>query len=197
MNRAVTLIFLAALTTGLNLYNSLVRFAGAGTLVPITGFANSVVSPAIDFKAEDWPIIDIQSVLWSEYTDLVQNQRFLPTYHLHAFTLNGGCVLFLFSMHFHNTSSAQLILVDGEIFLFWRVVKRGAISTLSVPFWLLVDIVLTNIHWTSAQFLFWARISRRYASLLKRARWILRRFSTRTDMAITWAAVSRSFAFLL
>ena len=42
----------------------------------------------------------------------------LPTYHLHAFTLNGGCVLFLFSMHFHNTSSAQLILVDGEIFLF-------------------------------------------------------------------------------
>ena len=43
---SVTLIFLAALTTGLNL------FAGAGTLVPITGFANSVVSPAIDFKAE-------------------------------------------------------------------------------------------------------------------------------------------------
>ena len=50
---SVTLIFLAALTTGLNLYNSLVRFAGAGTLVPMTGFANSVVSPAIDFKAED------------------------------------------------------------------------------------------------------------------------------------------------
>ena len=103
---SVTLIFLAALTTGLNLYNSLARFAGAGTLVPITGFANSVVSPAIDFKAEDRPIIDIQSVLWSEYADLVQNQSFLPTYHLHAFTLNGGCVLFLFSMHFHNTSSA-------------------------------------------------------------------------------------------
>ena len=49
---SVTLIFLAALTMGLNLYNSLARFAGAGTLVPITGFANSVVSPAIDFKAE-------------------------------------------------------------------------------------------------------------------------------------------------
>ena len=49
---SVTLIFLAALTTGLNLYNSLARFAGAGTLVPITGFANSVVSPAIDFKTE-------------------------------------------------------------------------------------------------------------------------------------------------
>ena len=36
----------------LNLYNSIARFAGAGTLVPITGFANSVVSPAIDFKSE-------------------------------------------------------------------------------------------------------------------------------------------------
>ena len=47
-----TLIFLSALLTGLNLYNKIARFAGAGTLVPITGFANSVVSPAIDFKSE-------------------------------------------------------------------------------------------------------------------------------------------------
>ena len=49
---SVTLVFLSALLTGLNLYNSLARYAGAGTLVPITGFANSVVSPAIDFKSE-------------------------------------------------------------------------------------------------------------------------------------------------
>lgn len=49
---SITLIFLSALFTGLNLYNSLARFAGAGTLVPITGFANAVVSPAIDFKSE-------------------------------------------------------------------------------------------------------------------------------------------------
>ena len=49
---SVSLVFLSALFTGLNLYNSLARFAGAGSLVPITGFANSVVSPAIDFKAE-------------------------------------------------------------------------------------------------------------------------------------------------
>lgn len=49
---SITLIFLSALATGLNLYNSLARYAGAGTLVPITGFANAVVSPAIDFKAE-------------------------------------------------------------------------------------------------------------------------------------------------
>ena len=50
---SIVLIFLSALLTGLNRYNSIARFAGAGTLVPITGFANSVVSPAIDFKSED------------------------------------------------------------------------------------------------------------------------------------------------
>lgn len=49
---SIVLVLLSALLTGLNLYNSIARFAGAGTLVPITGFANSVVSPAIDFRAE-------------------------------------------------------------------------------------------------------------------------------------------------
>ena len=49
---SVTMIFLSVLLTGLNLYNKLARFGGAGTLVPITGFANAVVSPAIDFKSE-------------------------------------------------------------------------------------------------------------------------------------------------
>ena len=47
-----TLVFLSALLTGCNLYNKLARFGGAGTLVPITGFANAVVSPAIDFRSE-------------------------------------------------------------------------------------------------------------------------------------------------
>jgi stage V sporulation protein AC len=47
-----SLVALSALLTGLNLYNKLGRFGGAGTLVPITGFANAVVSPAIDFKSE-------------------------------------------------------------------------------------------------------------------------------------------------
>ena len=51
---SVTLVFLSALATGLGLYHKLARWAGAGTLVPITGFANSVVSPAIEFKAEGW-----------------------------------------------------------------------------------------------------------------------------------------------
>lgn len=48
----VTLIFLAALLTGLGLFDRIARHAGAGTLVPVTGFANSVVSPALDTKSE-------------------------------------------------------------------------------------------------------------------------------------------------
>ena len=49
---SVTLVFLSALATGLGLYHKLARWAGAGTLVPITGFANAVASPAVDFQAE-------------------------------------------------------------------------------------------------------------------------------------------------
>ena len=48
----VVMIFLSALLTGLSLYDNLAKHAGAGTLVPITGFANAVVSPAIEFKSE-------------------------------------------------------------------------------------------------------------------------------------------------
>ena len=48
----IALVGLSALLTGLNLYNKLARFGGAGTLVPVTGFANAVVSPAIDFRSE-------------------------------------------------------------------------------------------------------------------------------------------------
>lgn len=46
------LVFLSALTTGLSWYDDLAKLGGAGTLVPITGFANAVASPAIDFRAE-------------------------------------------------------------------------------------------------------------------------------------------------
>ena len=49
---SVSLVGLSALLTGLNLYNTVARFGGAGTLVPITGFANAVASPAIDSRAE-------------------------------------------------------------------------------------------------------------------------------------------------
>ena len=49
---SVSLVFLSAVLTGLSVYDDLAKIAGAGTLVPITGFANVVVSPAIEFKAE-------------------------------------------------------------------------------------------------------------------------------------------------
>ena len=49
---SVTLIFLAVLLTGLGVFDRIAKVAGAGTLVPITGFANAVVSPAIDSHAE-------------------------------------------------------------------------------------------------------------------------------------------------
>ena len=49
---SVTLIFLAALFTGLGLFDKLAKHAGAGTLVPITGFANAVAAPALEFRSE-------------------------------------------------------------------------------------------------------------------------------------------------
>ena len=49
---SVTLIFLAAVLTGFGVFDKIAKFAGAGTLVPITGFANSIVSPAIEYKTE-------------------------------------------------------------------------------------------------------------------------------------------------
>ena len=51
---SVTLVLLSVVLTGLDVYDSIAKFGGAGTLVPITGFANAVVSPAIDNKAEGY-----------------------------------------------------------------------------------------------------------------------------------------------
>ncbi|MBR6772705.1 MAG: stage V sporulation protein AC [Clostridia bacterium] len=48
----VSLVFLSALLTALHIYDDIARFAGAGIVVPITGFANAVASPAIEFKTE-------------------------------------------------------------------------------------------------------------------------------------------------
>ena len=50
----VTLIFIAVLLSGLGIFDKIAKRAGAGTLVPITGFANAVVSPALDTKNEGW-----------------------------------------------------------------------------------------------------------------------------------------------
>ena len=49
---AITMVFLGALLTGLHVYDKIAKLAGAGTLVPITGFANAIVSPAMEFKRE-------------------------------------------------------------------------------------------------------------------------------------------------
>ena len=51
---SMTMVFLGVLFTGLNLYDDLGRFAGAGSIVPITGFANSIVSPAMEYKSEGY-----------------------------------------------------------------------------------------------------------------------------------------------
>ena len=51
---SILLIGIAAFLTGLNLFNKIGKFAGAGSLIPITGFANSIVSPAIEYKSEGY-----------------------------------------------------------------------------------------------------------------------------------------------
>lgn len=51
---SAVLIFLGALLTGLGVYDDIARFAGAGSIVPITGFANSIVAPALEFKREGY-----------------------------------------------------------------------------------------------------------------------------------------------
>ena len=51
---AIILVGISAFLTGLNLFNRIGKFAGAGTIVPITGFANSIVSPAMEYKSEGY-----------------------------------------------------------------------------------------------------------------------------------------------
>ena len=51
---SVTLVFLTALLTGIGIFDRIARYAGAGTVVPITGFANAMTSPAREFKPEGW-----------------------------------------------------------------------------------------------------------------------------------------------
>lgn len=61
---SVTLIFIAVVLSGLDLFDDLAKLGGAGTLVPITGFANAVVSPAIDTKTEGW-VLGVGAKLFS------------------------------------------------------------------------------------------------------------------------------------
>lgn len=61
---SVTLIFIAVLLSGLDVFDKIAKLSGAGTLVPITGFANAVVSPAIDNRSEGW-ILGVGAKLFS------------------------------------------------------------------------------------------------------------------------------------
>ncbi len=74
---SVTLIFIAALLTGIGVFDRIAKHAGAGTLVPITGFSNAVASSALDAKGDESAIIyPSQTNLhnsWGEY-DSVQNK---------------------------------------------------------------------------------------------------------------------------
>ncbi len=56
---SITLVFLTALLTGLKIFDNIATVAGAGMLVPITGFANSMVSPAMEFKTDECDIIGL------------------------------------------------------------------------------------------------------------------------------------------
>ncbi len=51
---AMTMVFLGVMLTGFNIYDDIGRFAGAGSIVPITGFANSIVSPAMEYRSEGY-----------------------------------------------------------------------------------------------------------------------------------------------
>lgn len=59
-----TLVFIAALLTGFDVFDSIAKFAGAGTIVPITGFANAITSAAIDSQSEGW-ILGVGSKIFS------------------------------------------------------------------------------------------------------------------------------------
>ena len=56
---SMTLIAISALLTGLSLYDNIAKHAGAGTLVPITGFANAIAAPAVEFKTDERDIIGL------------------------------------------------------------------------------------------------------------------------------------------
>ncbi len=51
---SIVMVFIGAFLTGIGVYDKIAKFAGAGTVVPITGFSNSIVSPAMEFKKEGY-----------------------------------------------------------------------------------------------------------------------------------------------
>ena len=72
---SVTLVFLTALLTGLGVFDKIAKWAGAGTLVPITGFANAVSAPAIDTKGEGFVLGPLSQAGFREQRKLLREQR--------------------------------------------------------------------------------------------------------------------------
>ena len=72
---SITLVLLSAVLSGLAVYDDIANFAGAGTLIPITGFANAIVAPAVEYKTDECAIIGLsrRASTSGEYDDLVQN----------------------------------------------------------------------------------------------------------------------------
>lgn len=72
---SMSLVALSALLTGFSLYDNIAKHAGAGTLVPITGFANAIAAPAVEFKTDECAIIGLsrKAFISGEYDDLVQH----------------------------------------------------------------------------------------------------------------------------
>ena len=87
---SISLVFLSALLTGLNVYDNIAKHAGAGTLVPITGFANAMASPALEFKTEGF-ILGIGAKLFSIAGPVI-------VYGLAASTLY-GLIIYIFKLY--------------------------------------------------------------------------------------------------
>ena len=87
---SMTLVVISATLTGLSLYDNIAKFAGAGTLVPITGFANSIAAPAVEFKTDECAIIgpSRKAFIAGEYDDLVQKSISVKAVH----TYNVGSI---------------------------------------------------------------------------------------------------------
>ena len=64
---SITLVAVSALLTGLSLYDDMAKVAGAGTLVPITGFANAIAAPAVEFKTDERDIIGLSRKAYNNF----------------------------------------------------------------------------------------------------------------------------------
>ena len=86
---SISLIFLGVALTACRLFEKIAKFAGAGTLVPITGFANAIAAPAVEFKTDECAIIgpSRKAFISGEYDDLVQKS--ISAKAVHTYNVGG------------------------------------------------------------------------------------------------------------